>query len=138
LHIVQNHFRSPGFGVLLIAESSKGDRLMAEAYARVGEKESPEDVGQRAVRRLLSEIEGDGVVDRPSSWIVLLWMALTPEDISRIRFSKDLSPYAIQIMRNIKKFFGIRFDIVDDREKPSTCIISCRGTGYHNISKKVI
>ena len=52
---------------------------------------TPEDVGVKAARELLVEIQRGGCVDRKHQWLVLLFMALGSEDVGRVRMG-ELSP----------------------------------------------
>lgn len=47
-------YRSPGFGLVLVAESTTGALYSTEAIAKGGEL--PESVGETAVKQLLEEI----------------------------------------------------------------------------------
>ena len=62
-------------------------------------------------------------------------MALTPEDISRVRVG-TLSKYSIRTLRLLKDAFDIEFKLKADVETKST-VMSCLGVGYKNSAKKV-
>lgn len=52
-------FRSPGFGLSLVAESTKGTLLSAEGASKPADQEgavSPEDIGRKTAMMLLEEI----------------------------------------------------------------------------------
>ena len=98
VYIFSDHSRgtesgnSPGFGLSLVAESTTGVLLSAEAAAEVGSGNLPEDVGKDASNALCEEIRRGGCIDTSNQALVLLFMALAPEDVSKVRFGK-LNPY---------------------------------------------
>ncbi|KAI8925597.1 RNA 3'-terminal phosphate cyclase/enolpyruvate transferase [Entophlyctis helioformis] len=53
---------------------------------------TPEDLGVRVARLLLHEIKRGGSVDTLSQWLHLLFIALGPEDVGKVRFG-SLSPF---------------------------------------------
>ena len=61
-------------------------------------------------------------------------MALTPEDVSKVRFGK-LTEYSIQYLRHIRDMLNVTFKIVPDMES-KTVLLSCVGSGYRNIARK--
>ena len=124
---------SPGFALQLTAETTTGMLLSAEAAAIGGTL--PEDVATEACHALCEEIKKGGCVDTCNQGLVLLFMALSPEDVSKVRFGK-LTPYTIECLRLIREMFGITFKI---RPEPETTnvLLSCLGMGYKNLSKKV-
>jgi RNA 3'-terminal phosphate cyclase-like protein len=79
-------FRSPGFALSLVAESTSDVLISAEKAAEKGQ--TPEDVGVIASKMLLNEIRKGGCVDSPSQWLNLLLMVLAPEDVGKIRIGK--------------------------------------------------
>jgi RNA 3'-terminal phosphate cyclase-like protein len=121
---------SPGFAIMLQAETDTGCRLSVECTGTSGMV--PEDLGSLASKLLCCEIEKGGCVDTANQWLVLLYMALSPEDVSKVRFGK-LSDYSIDYMRNIQKFFGVTFKI---EEEENSLVLSCVGCGFKNFNKK--
>ena len=95
--------------------------------------ELPEDLGKRGAYMLLEEIRRGGVIDTSSQSLAFLWMALTPEDVSRIRVG-TLSQYSIETLRLIKQAFDVEFKVTPDMET-KTVLLSCIGTGYRNMAK---
>lgn len=75
-----------------------------------------------------------GCVDSTHQGLVFLLMALTPEDVSKVRVGR-LTEYSIQYLRHIYEFFGVTFKIVPDMSN-KTIILSCVGSGYKNIARK--
>ncbi|KAI8587382.1 RNA 3'-terminal phosphate cyclase domain-containing protein [Geranomyces variabilis] len=153
---------SPGYALTLVAETTTGALLSAECAFQprkhtstvdAGEREAensrggegmlvndyhfptPEDLGTHTARRLLQEIKKGGCFDTTSQWLGVLFMALGPEDVGKIRVSA-LSPFTIQYLRDIKAFLGITFKITPDQAN-QTVVLTCLGSGYQNTSKKV-
>ncbi|RLN72479.1 hypothetical protein BBJ28_00001051 [Nothophytophthora sp. Chile5] len=139
VYIYSDHYKgaesgqSPGFALSLVAETTTGVFLGAEAAAAGGNL--PEDVATLASHMLCEEISKGGCVDTSNQALVLLYMALSPEDVSKVRFGK-LTPYSIQCLRHLRDFFGITFKIKPDPET-KTVLLSCLGTGFKNLAKKV-
>eukprot|EP01035_Chromulina_nebulosa_P020430 gene20430-26511_t len=109
---------SAGYSVCLVAESTTGNKLSIERtagqYADNG-AELPENIGQDAALMLLDEISTGGVVDRSHQSLVLLLMALGPEDVCKVRFG-ELTKNSIEILRLLKDAYGIVFKIKVDSE----------------------
>lgn len=124
---------SPGFALALVAESTTNALISADV---VGEAQQlPEDVGAAAAKLLCEEISKGGCVDSANQSIALLLMALGPEDVSKLRVG-TLSQYTIQSLRLIKKFLGVTFRIQAD-PTTKTVLMTCRGVGYTNLTKKI-
>eukprot|EP01080_Neovahlkampfia_damariscottae_P003135 gene3135-5451_t len=111
---------SPGFAILLQAETDTDCRLSVECTGTSGQV--PEDLGILASKLLCDEIEKGGCVDTNNQWLMLLYMALCPEDVSKVRLGK-LSDYSVDYLRNIKKFFGVTFKI---SEEENSIVMSCK------------
>lgn len=125
---------SPGFGLTLTAESTSGALFTAQCSA----SESgvlPEDTGRRAALLLCEEIGNGGCVDSSHQAMFLLFMALCPEDVSRVRVGR-LSPYAVSMLRLLRQFFGVVFRIrpAEDTVTP-TVLLSCKGSGFRNAAR---
>ncbi len=135
--------KSPGYALSLVAETTTGCLIGAEA---VGEEGSvPEDVGALAVKRLLEEVSGRGCVDMPSQSLFLLYMALTPADVSQLKLG-PLTPYSIQTLRLLKDSFGVEFQFEEEEREGGRgggvgvgggVVAQCVGTAYVNISRKI-
>lgn len=72
-----------------------GSFFCAEAMSKTSgdaETKLPEDVGREAAWRLLEEIYRGGCVDTLSQPLVLLYMALSPKDVSKVVLG-PLAPY---------------------------------------------
>ncbi|XP_051134833.1 probable RNA 3'-terminal phosphate cyclase-like protein [Andrographis paniculata] len=139
---------SPGYGISLVAETTSGCYISADtavSYAQ-GEDEDdvenkkkdlrpPEEIGEQIASNLLGEIEQGGVVDSTHQGLLFLLCALCPQDVSKVRVGK-LAPYGIEVLRNIRDFLGVKFDIKPD-PSTGTVILKCVGCGLKNLSRKV-
>eukprot|EP00455_Lapot_gusevi_P000512 TRINITY_DN10232_c0_g1_i5.p1 TRINITY_DN10232_c0_g1~~TRINITY_DN10232_c0_g1_i5.p1 ORF type:complete len:223 (-),score=11.21 TRINITY_DN10232_c0_g1_i5:35-703(-) len=138
VYIYSDHYKgkdcgqNPGFGVSVCAESTTGVLLSTHVVAEG--PTTPEDLGKYAAELLCEEVKLGGCVDTSHQSMALLYMALCPEDVSRVRFGK-LSPYTIDYLRHLKDFFGLVFKIRPDPET-HTVILSCLGTGFKNFAKR--
>jgi RNA 3'-terminal phosphate cyclase-like protein len=129
--------KSPGYALFLQAETDTDCRISVEYVPVPSDPTSlnvPEDVGKHTAHLLLEEIRKGGCIDSMNQYLAFLYMALTPEDVSKIRVGK-LNEYAIQYLRHIRDFFGVVFKIVPEHET-NTVVLSCKGSGYHNIARK--
>jgi RNA 3'-terminal phosphate cyclase-like protein len=140
---------SPGMMLVVSTESTTGVTLTAEcclnhhqahdrkAGPQHGSSSSsielPEDMGKRGACMLLEEVRRGGCIDTTCQSLAFLWMALTPEDVSRIRIG-TLSQYSIETLRLIKRAFDVEFKVTPDMES-KTVLLSCLGTGYRNMAK---
>jgi RNA 3'-terminal phosphate cyclase-like protein len=123
---------SPGLSCVLWATSTTGVVMTAEA-CRTRAQQLPEDLGVEAAVLLLDEVRKGGCVDTGMQSLALLWMLLTPEDVSRIRLG-TLSQYTIESLRLFQQVLGTEFKIKADQES-KTVVMSCLGTGYRNMAK---
>ena len=133
----QDSGASSGYGLSLVAETTTQCVLSAETMATVDGGALPEDIGKSAVKRLLQDLKHGGCVDTSNQWIMLLFMALCPEDVSRIRLGK-LSEYTIAYLRLIRQMLGVTFRLTPDNSSMMpTILASCRGAGFANTAKRV-
>jgi len=146
---------SPGYGISLVAETITRCLKSADATAvirpdgegpveeegQAGEKPAdlatPEGVGEAAARRLLAEIDLDGAVDIAHQSMVIYFLSLGEETKpGRVRLSK-LSPAAVQMLRHIRDFLGVVFQIKEDHHGESnTVVLSCLGAGITNTARR--
>ena len=97
--------KSPGYGVTIVAESTTGCLISAECAYKPRETESiekstispdsllindytfetPEELGTRAAKLLLLEIKKGGCIDVTNQWLSILYAAIGPEDVSKLR-----------------------------------------------------
>lgn len=135
---------SPGLSLVITAESTTGVFMTAEccleqqqqpsnSRGSLPTRELPDDMGQRGAAMLLEEIRRGGCVDTGMQSLALLWMCLTPEDVSRIRVG-TLSSYTIESLRLFKTAFGVEFKVKADHDT-KTVLLSCLGTGYRNMAR---
>lgn len=125
--------KSPGFGLTLLAESTTGALHSAEALSRPGVP--PEDIAQDASRALLAAVRAGGCIDRAHQSLVLVLMTLGSEDIARVQ-TGELSPRAIQTLRDIRDFWGTSFKIVPAPEGDGEqLLLSCFGVGFINSNR---
>lgn len=123
--------KSPGFGVMMVAESTTGSRIGVEVVGGAGRL--PEDCGTLCGQLLLKELLHIGCCDGSHQWLVFLYMALAPEDTSRLRVGR-LSKVGVKWLRIMKKIMGVEFKIDIDSETDSV-LLSCVGTGYVNVAR---
>lgn len=129
---------SPGYGITLVAETTSGCMLSAEASMKPDAGEGsvvPEDIGLNAAHCLLEEINRGGVVDGSHQGLVLTLCALGPEEMNEVRLG-PLTPHAVRTLRHLKDFFGIQFNIKPERDS-GTIFLSCIGIGHRNLNKKL-
>eukprot|EP00933_Yihiella_yeosuensis_P080122 TRINITY_DN93538_c0_g1_i1.p1 TRINITY_DN93538_c0_g1~~TRINITY_DN93538_c0_g1_i1.p1 ORF type:complete len:381 (+),score=47.56 TRINITY_DN93538_c0_g1_i1:67-1209(+) len=143
---------SPGYGVSLVAETITRCLKSADACADLSAAadgrdqddedieddsvETPEGVGKLAAQRLLAEINLDGVFDTAHQAMILFFLSLTEEiRPSRVRLSR-LSPAAAQMLRHIRDFLGVVFQIRDDQGDHGTVVLSCIGAGITNSARR--
>ena len=140
VYIYTDHYKgdesgkSPGFGLSLVAESTTGVLLCAEQAASTGGAALPEELGRHAAELVCEEVANGGCVDTSFQSVYLLFMALSEENVSKIRLGK-LSRYTIQFLRHLKDFFSVVFKIKPDHEN-GTVLLSCLGAGVKNFSRK--
>jgi RNA 3'-terminal phosphate cyclase-like protein len=130
--------------ITLTVESTTNCTFTTETAA--DRRQLPEEVGQMAAATLLHTLstQGGGVVDGHGgiAALVLLYMCLTPEDVSRIRLGA-LSPHTIASLRLYQQAFGVEFKITpqynnndgDGATTTKTVLLSCLGTGYRNMAR---
>lgn len=134
--------KSPGFNLTLYTESTTDAVLSVDMPSEA--QMLPEDMGKETVYSLLNQISQGGCVDSTHQYLVLLYMCLTQNNVSRVRLG-PLTPYTIRFLRNLKKFFGVVFKVdvekkdVDDvgnkRGLNATLLLSCVGIGFTNMNR---
>ena len=130
-----------------MAQKSGQDSL---GHAGVSATLDPEELGANTAKQLCEEIVRGGCVDSSHQALVLLLMVLTSEDVSKVRLG-PLTPYTIEYLRLIYKIYGVKFKIDVDKtsvfdaenqlpqegEEYDSVLLSCRGIGFSNISRRV-
>jgi len=131
--------RSPGYGVVLVAETTTGCFVSAECCVDPDGDDPaervPEDVGRKAANMLLEEVRRGGVVDSSHQAIVLTLCALGPPELSRVRLG-PLAPYAVKQLRHLREFLGVKFTIKPENES-KTVFLSCVGAGVKNTARRI-
>ena len=144
--------KSPGFGVVLSAETTTGAVLSAEIASKPASKTDggprqptvPENLGLDAAKFLLEEIFRGGCVDSTSQSLALLLAALGPKDVSRV-VTGPLSDYTVAFLRHLKDFFEVvfkleKFSEAEEGEElnlgADKVLLTCVGVGYTNLSKR--
>ena len=102
--------KSPGFAITLLATSTTGAIHSAEATSKSSDPGLPEDLAQQAARMLLEEIASNGCVDRAHQPLMLLLMALGPQDVAKCTMSRPTAN-SVQMMRDLKQALGVSFKI---------------------------
>lgn len=137
---------SPGYGLSLVSETITRLLKSADACADLStesgvaaeeeELTTPEGVGRAAARRLLAEIDLDGAVDTAHQAVVLFFLSLSEETKpARVRLSR-LSPAAAQMLRHIRDFLGVVFQIREDQGDGKSVVLSCLGAGITNTARR--
>ncbi|SBS86298.1 RNA 3'-terminal phosphate cyclase-like protein, putative [Plasmodium ovale] len=88
--------------------------------------------------KMMNEIKGLSSVDTNYQWLPLIYMALANDTaVSKISLTV-LKPYAIALIRLLRDFFNVVFDIkkVEKSQVDYSYVIECVGIGYRNFSKK--
>ena len=136
---------SPGFGIILFAETTKGVFYVGEAVSRSdtsdGEVSVPEDTARQATHNLFEEIFRGGCTDSTAQGLTFLFMALGETDLSKVLVG-PLSPHSIQLLRHMRDFLKITFKLdphKDDNSRTGSGKITatCVGIGFSNLSKVV-
>jgi RNA 3'-terminal phosphate cyclase-like protein len=172
--IYSDHYKGPksglssGYGVTLVTESTTGCQIAVDEIFEaksIQEESLPEVIGEKAAMRLLDELLYSGYVDTTNQSMVFLLMALSEKKISLVKIGR-ISAYSIQFLRNLRTFFGIKFQFkdaenpifrdliqennneenMDDQmideslvtEIPQNLIVSCLGIGLVNMSRKLL
>ncbi|XP_058732047.1 probable RNA 3'-terminal phosphate cyclase-like protein isoform X2 [Vicia villosa] len=140
---------SPGYGILLVAETTSGCYISVDTVASHGRNEDtsglvddvkkdlmpPEDIGKGIANALLEEIGQSGVVDSTYQGLLFLLCALCPQDVSKVRVGK-LSQDGVKTLRNIRDLLDVKFIIKPDPDTQSV-ILKCVGCGMRNLSRKI-
>lgn len=140
----KNSGNSPGFGAHLVAETTSGTYLSSEAcnyrMSSGGDDLNsvlsvPEDLGKYVACALLEEIRKGGVVDAAHQPVCLLFCAMGAELLNEVRLG-PLSDQAINMLRNVKEFFGVVFKL-DPEKEYGTVFARCIGIGVKNLGRKI-
>jgi len=134
---------SPGFGLVLWAETTKGVFYVGESMSiphgtENAEPSVPEDVAKKATDNLFEEVYRGGCVDSSAQSLCLLFMSLGENDLSKILVG-PLTPFTIQFLRHIRDVLDLTFklDPVDTSGKTGSKKIqaTCVGVGFSNLNR---
>ncbi|PAV88894.1 hypothetical protein WR25_07479 [Diploscapter pachys] len=107
---------SPGYGLILTAETTEGvfyhGEAMSQPKGASGDPLVPEDIGHMAATRLMEQIYRGGAVDGSAQVLASTFMALGQKDVSTFIFG-PLAIYGIHVLRHLKQFFEIEFKLED-------------------------
>lgn len=128
-----------GYGVMLVAETT-GKTCVISQETTALQREAPEEVGERCARLLLDQIFEGGCVDAHHQMLVLLLMALAPDEICVARFGR-LSSSAVSALLMMEAFFGVSCAVKDESQTdsdglPNSTLITCMGSNAVNVWKK--
>lgn len=129
-----------GYGVMLVAESTSKLAVVSQESIARG-RESPEEVGERAAHLLLDQIFDGGCVDAHHQLLVMLLMALSPDDVSVARLGR-LTPSAVSAMVLMELYFGVTCAVKEEKQShgddatPMTTMLTCIGSNLVNVWKK--
>ncbi|CEP23901.1 RCL1 [Cyberlindnera jadinii] len=130
----ENSGKSPGFGIVLVAETKKGWRYYSEEIGEAGEV--PEDLGTKVAYELLEQVSHSGVVCKSQLAMALTYMVIGKEDIGRLVIKKDqIDEDLVWLLRDIKHVFGTEVFLKEDED--DTFIATVKGVGFVNTSKKI-
>ena len=124
---------SPGFGVSLVAESTSGGLIHYDMIGKAGV--TPEEIGRKASKRLLTEIAGGGFFSAKSNYFAFILMAITPDNVNKIRV-RNLNSDNKALLEEIKSFLGVSFRIIQENNAENY-IVSCVGSGYVNFNQRM-
>ncbi|UZJ57425.1 hypothetical protein CBS101457_006745 [Exobasidium rhododendri] len=109
--------KSPGFALSLVSSSTTGALHCAETVSSAGR--TPEEVALEASYSLLLEISTKGCVPRSHQPLLLVLMALGPQDVGHARLGA-LTPPSILILRDVRDFLGVTFKVKIDRSQTTS------------------
>ena len=132
----EHNFYNPrsSLGLALVGETTSGALLSAEMAG--SPSVLPEEVGVSVADALLEEVGACGAVDSSHQPLLLTLMCLGPEDVSRVRLGRELTPQAVDTLRLLRDFVGVAFTI-DPDPADGSLLLACRGVGLVNINKRV-
>ena len=93
-----------------------------------------EKLGEAVAAQLLAEVERGGCVDGLHDGFVLLWMALTPSTVSRVRLGR-LSSRCVDVLRLCEAVLGVRMQV--EGGEGDTVLVTGMGSGYQNVNRRV-
>jgi RNA 3'-terminal phosphate cyclase-like protein len=109
--------RSPGFALSLVSSSTTGALHCAETVSSAGR--TPEEVALEASYSLLTEIASRGCAPRSHQSLLLVLMALGPQDVGHARLGA-LTAQSILVLRDLREFLGVTFKVRIDQPKTAS------------------
>jgi len=156
VYIYTDHFtgkksgKSPGFGLILTAETNTGVFLSAEVCSNPSGSNKPtvpEELGVLGAKMLLEEIFRGGCADSCAQSLAALYMSMGPTDVSKFLVG-PLSPYTVQYLRHTRDFLDLMFKLETKNDEDETesdadlqtgadkVVMTCVGIGFSNLSKR--
>ncbi|EGV64900.1 rRNA-processing endoribonuclease [Yamadazyma tenuis] len=130
-----NSGKSPGFGLILVAESKQGWRIFTDGVGTPGSL--PEDLAKEVSYKLLEELSQSSVVGRRQLMMATCFMAIGKEDVGRMKIHKNqVDENLIWLLRDIKTVLGTEAFLKED-DSDDGFILSIKGVGFTNASKKI-
>jgi len=137
---------SPGYGLVLVAETTSGTVLSACGSSRPApaageaaagdEAETPEAVGARVTSALLAEIAAGGALDGSHQPLALFLAAVGPAAVSTLRLGR-LTPAAVRLLRDLREVAGLTFNLTPDEGGGGAVLATCLGLAHANTSRAV-
>lgn len=124
---------SPGFGISLVAESTTGALLHTDRIGVAGS--TPEEIGRKASKSLLSEILGGGFLSKTAHSFILTLMAITVDNVNKVCL-QPLNESDEIVIADIYTFLGVSFK-VKRQDGAENVVISCLGSGYINFNQRM-
>lgn len=132
----ENSGKSPGFGLVLVAELKKGWRIFTDGVGTPGLL--PEDLAELVSYNLLQELSTSSVIGKRQLLWAACFMTIGKEDVGRLKIHKEqIDENFVSILRDIKSVFGIEAFLKEDDESENCFILSIKGVGFTNASKKI-
>ena len=125
--------KSAGYNLSLVAETTNGFFYHSELHGKPNEV--PEDLAISVSKRLLSKINNGGCIDADEQMMILLMIALGPEDVFKVKLS-SLTENTKHYLEDLKIFFGCNFRIKPSGGQDTTVIVTGLGTGFVNFGKR--
>jgi len=134
--------KSPGYGIVLVAETTEGVVLAAEACSVPrGSDNTAEDVGILAANYLLDEIYKGGCVGTINQSLAAVMMTLCEPNVVKVT-TGPFTPYTVQCLRHIRDFYNIMFKLETVQQGRATGAakvqMTCVGVGFSNYSKTAL
>lgn len=130
----------PGFGIVLVAETTTGCKILAEldaAWALPKGDYSPETLGHKTALLLCHQLSKAAVCDTQTQSLLLTLMALTPDHVSVAKLPSPLSEAAIDRLRLLHIFLGVKFSLLQLKKHHHAIKVLCRGANFTNLAKPV-